>query len=938
MSPNGLYDFMNVIETKDKNNRKVFTPSFKINSNTKDLMIRGKKFYAIFNYKNNMWETDMNVAMELIDEVTLTYVRNTVSEVLMNDPDYSPIVKRIVDTTNGLSKKFRTFCEVDMEDRWRPLNQKVKFTNSEIKREDYVSYTLDYPLVAGPITYFKKILDKLYSLEEQNKICWMIGAMLCGDQGKIQKFFVFFGDPGTGKSTIIDKIIVETLLGGYESPLNAKFTADALINGKDSFGTDFLATDPIFAYDDDADLSRVNSKTTLNMIVSHERVRINAKFARVVWANPKCFLVCGTNEPVQLSRRSGFIRRLIDIRPTGELLSNDEYDECINQLQFEKSGIAQYCVDTYKRLGKNYYAHYIPEDMLERTDPFHNFVKDYFVQFLDGITLANAYNLYEVYCEEANLKSVMPRHRFRDNLKLYFDSYDDRFFSGFRKDKIGIYDEVVEESEPIQAPTAEEKKTGWLSFDFERSDFDEAFANEPAQYAKEDGTPKNGWNYISTKLADIDTHKLHYVKLPEDVIVIDFDIKDESGEKSFTKNLEAANHFPPTYAELSKSGSGIHLHYIWLGEDVNELSRVYGSNVEIKTFKGNSALRRKLTKCNDYPIAELSCGLPKKGVRKTVVDWDGFKNERILRSMIIKNLNKMYHPNTKPSIDYIDKLLKDAYESGATYDVRDLQQQVLGFALQSTNKADYCVNLVTYMHFCSKDIEEAEKKKEMLPKGENDDEAPIVIYDTESFPEDENGPALFLICWKYYGAGHQVTAMLNPSPEDVERLFKFRLIGFNNLKYDDHLLFARVNGYSIKEINKLSQRIIAKDKTAFFSGAYGLSYADVHDFATNKQGLKKWEIELGISHIEVGLPWDKSAPKERYNDIIEYCKNDVLATEAVFDACKEDWKARLILSDLAGMPPSTSTNRLTLKIVFGDEKYPQLVYTDFATGKQTEGR
>ena len=43
-------------------------------------------------------------------------------------------------------------------------------------------------------------------------------------------------------------------------------------------------------------------------------------------------------------------------------------------------------------------------------------------------------------------------------------------------------------------------------------------------------------------------------------------IKDENGNKSFEKNLEAASKWPATYAELSKSGNGIHLHYIYKGD------------------------------------------------------------------------------------------------------------------------------------------------------------------------------------------------------------------------------------------------------------------------------------------------------------------------------------------------------------------------------------
>lgn len=44
-------------------------------------------------------------------------------------------------------------------------------------------------------------------------------------------------------------------------------------------------------------------------------------------------------------------------------------------------------------------------------------------------------------------------------------------------------------------------------------------------------------------------------------IVIDFDLKNDNNEKDIEKNIRAASKFPPTYAVLSKSGHGIHLHY-----------------------------------------------------------------------------------------------------------------------------------------------------------------------------------------------------------------------------------------------------------------------------------------------------------------------------------------------------------------------------------------
>ena len=82
------------------------------------------------------------------------------------------------------------------------------------------------------------------------------------------------------------------------------------------------------------------------------------------------------------------------------------------------------------------------------------------------------------------------------------------------------------------------------------------------------------------------------------------------------------------------------------------------------------------------------------------------------------------------------------------------------------------------------------------------------------------------------------------------------------------------------------------------------------------------------------MPWDEPVPEERWIEVAEYCDNDVIATEAVFNHLKGDFTARQILADLAGMTVNDTTNSLTTRIIFGKERHPNLVYTDLATGEQ----
>lgn len=165
--------------------------------------------------------------------------------------------------------------------------------------------------------------------------------------------------------------------------------------------------------------------------------------------------------------------------------------------------------------------------------------------------------------------------------------------------------------------------------------------------------------------------------------------------------------------------------------------------------------------------------------------------------------------------------------------------------------------------------------------------------------------------------------MINPTPTEIEELMRFRLVGFNCRRYDNHILYARLMGYTNEQLYNLSTKIINGSANCFFGEAYNVSYTDVYDFSSKKQSLKKFEIELGIHHQELGLPWDKPVPEELWTKVAEYCDNDVIATEATFNARKADFTARQILADVAGMSVNDTTNSLTTRIIFGNNRKPQ---------------
>lgn len=879
---------------------------------SKDLMIRGGDFYAIWLQERGLWSTDEQDALQLIDRELDNY-----ADAHKADFDNYRVL-HMWDAESGMIDIWHRYCQRQMRDSFVMLDEKLIFSNTDAKKEDYASKRLPYPLEQGSIKAWNELMSVLYAPDERMKIEWAIGAIVNGDSKKIQKFMVMYGAPGTGKSTVIN--IIQKLFAGYYSAFDAK----VLGSSSNAFALEAFKANPLIAIQHDGDLSRIEDNTRINSLVSHESMTVNEKFKSAYENRFKCFLILGTNNPVRITNaKSGIVRRLIDVEPTGNKVPAKKYEELISQIDFELGAIAWYCRNVYEN-NKHAYDDYIPIRMLSASNDMYNFMEDSYYVFKkeDGVSLQVAWEMYKNFCTSTNVPYMSSRRVFKEELMNYFRDYKERvntdsgerirsYYSGFKTEKF--------EKKSDFGTSIPEKAKSWVDFKVQHSVLDDICKDCPAQYANETGTPTQKWEKVKTKLADLDTSRLHYVKVPENHIVIDFDIPGEDGKKSFERNLEAASKWPKTYAELSKSGAGIHLHYIYSG-DASKLSRIYDEHIEVKVFTGKSSLRRKLSKCNDIPVAPISSGLPMKGEK--MVSTDRIQSEKALRVLIMRNLNKEIHPYTKPSIDFIYKILEDAYNSDLTYDVDDMRNSILGFAASSTNQADACLKIVSKMHFKSKE-----------PTAVVTYEAPIVFFDCEVFPN------LLLVNWKFQSTPDKeeptVYRLINPSADDIAKLAQYRLIGFNNRKYDNHILYARMIGWSVEAIYNLSQQII-NEHTGFFGEAYNFSYTDIYDFSAKKQSLKKFEIELGIHHQELGLPWDQPVPEEKWEEVARYCDNDVLATEAVFNARHADFVAREILADVAGMTVNDTTNSLTTRIIFGKEKSPRLVYTDLATGESDD--
>lgn len=889
-------------------------PAFHVVNNG-GLMIKGNKFFAVWDEENKIWSTNEFDLIRIVDKSIDDYIsKHTFGESVTVKPMYLSCF------SSNTWKEYKKYISLSI-DNYRMLDQKVVFADYVSKKTDYISHKLPYVRVDAPCPAYDKLIGQLYEPAQRDKIEWAIGSIFCGDSHKIQKFIVLKGDHGTGKSTVLN--IIDMLFEGY----TAAFDAKDLVRGDNQFAGDAFGNSPLVGINGDADLSDVRDNSILNTIVSHEKMIINEKYKSKYEIRPNTFLFIGSNKSVKITdSRSGLIRRIIDVNPSGKLFPKNEYEELMEKIETEELGaIANHCINKYQSMGRGCYDAYIPIDMLFSTNPVFNFIEEHYLEYKnsDRVTITYAYNDYKKYCADSGITFVLRKYEFREEFKNYFRKY----YDGQTNNESGLTDYVEgfkteKFDSTITVINSDTKKTeSWLDMIKQPSLLDELLKDQPAQKSNSHDRPTCKWANCKTKLSDIDTSKVHYVKVPLNHIVIDFDLADENGNKSRQKNIEAASQWPKTYAEYSKSKSGIHLHYIYDGNP-EELARVYDDNIEIKVFNGDSSLRRKLTECNKIQIAHLQEGdLPVRETKK-VLDFEGYKNEKALRTAIDNNLQKKNVPGTKPSVEFILKDLDRAYESGMHYDVTDLRPEIMAFAANSTHQSELCLEMVGKMKFRSEDCVD----DTVVPEY---DELPIIFFDVEVFPN------LFVLVYKLQGKENKCIQMINPYREMVEELIhKYRLVGFNNRKYDNHILYAWIQGYSNLELYNLSQRIINDSPNSKIQSAYNISYTDIYDYSIKKQSLKKWEIELGIHHLELGLPWDKPVPKELWEKVAEYCCNDVEATEAVWDATQSDFVAREILADLTGGTCNMTTNTLITKLLFGDDKNPELVYTDLRTGEQ----
>ena len=279
-------DFYQILtrETKDKNLE--LYPDFMV-GRSKDLMVQGRSFYAIWDEEAGLWSRDEYDVQRLVDEDL-----QREADRLYADTGISYIVRYMRSYNTNVWTQFRKYLS-NISDNSHPLDSKIIFANDEVKKTDYASRRLSYSIEGGDAPAWEELLGTLYSVDERAKIEWAIGSIVAGDSKKIQKFFVFYGPAGSGKSTVLN--IIQKLFEGYTTTFDGK----ALGNSNSAFATEAFKHNPLVAIQHDGDLSRLDDNTRLNSIISHENMTMNEKYKPSYSSRAEAMLFIGSNQPVQ---------------------------------------------------------------------------------------------------------------------------------------------------------------------------------------------------------------------------------------------------------------------------------------------------------------------------------------------------------------------------------------------------------------------------------------------------------------------------------------------------------------------------------------------------------------------------------------------------------------------------------------------------------------
>ena len=135
-------DFYKIQERSMKNGVIEVYPDF-IVRRSNDLMVRGKAFYAIWDEEARLWSEDEYDVARLMDDDLNNYAQE-----LMDRTGDKVRVRKMTDFSSKAWREFRSYMSL-LSDNFHQLDERLTFANQEVRKRDYISRKLPYPLEEG---------------------------------------------------------------------------------------------------------------------------------------------------------------------------------------------------------------------------------------------------------------------------------------------------------------------------------------------------------------------------------------------------------------------------------------------------------------------------------------------------------------------------------------------------------------------------------------------------------------------------------------------------------------------------------------------------------------------------------------------------------------------------------------------------------------------
>ena len=135
-----MFDFVTIKTVYGKRGSLDVYPEFLV-GRSRDLMIRGSDFYAVWDESTNFWTTDPSIVSDRIDDE----IRKVGAEVKTDDKVNLKLLRNF---SSRKWKEWQAYCQ-SMPDNYHELDDKIIFSNTKVKKTDYVSKALPYALEEG---------------------------------------------------------------------------------------------------------------------------------------------------------------------------------------------------------------------------------------------------------------------------------------------------------------------------------------------------------------------------------------------------------------------------------------------------------------------------------------------------------------------------------------------------------------------------------------------------------------------------------------------------------------------------------------------------------------------------------------------------------------------------------------------------------------------